>query len=148
VQLDISPDSGDIITDFVNNTSRCILINSIVKEVFEAECIDEETVEFLPFKLVDKKNRTSDKLFYIANVLARSNCFDYDNSLYTRSTVTGNLLDVERIKILNDQVPETLRLFRIGEYPSRIAIRSDLLDILEKKGFTGISVIKQGESFI
>lgn len=148
VILDISLDSGDILTDFIDNISRSVLISSDVKDVFETEGINEDIVEYLPFKIMDKKKRLIDQQYYIANVLVSINCFDFSKSEYTKSKRTGTLLDVETIVISEEKIPADAKLFRIGEYPSRIVIRSDLLNVLQQKGFTGISVIKQGESFI
>lgn len=148
VTLDIFPKSGDILTDFVDNIDRCVIISSKVKTVFEEQGFDEEKIEYLPFVLHDKKGRPVKEQYHIANLLIKVHCFDYDKAKYTRSTRTGDLLNVEIIELVEDKIPEDATLFRIGEYPSRVVIRSDFLELLRKKGFTGISVVGTGNYLI
>lgn len=148
VILNIFPDSGDMLTDFIDNISSCVIINSIVKDVFEKEGLDTNKVEYLPFVLLDKKNKTVKTQYFIANCLICINCFDFEKSKCTKSSRNGSLLDVETVVLHENKIPNDAKFFRIGEYPSQIVIRSDLLDVLKEKEFTGISVISQGQSLI
>jgi hypothetical protein len=148
VTLNIFPESGDILTDFINNISRCLLISLELKEILVNEGLDIKKVEYLPFQLKDKKQRLLTKEFYIANVLIKINCLDKKQSQCSIFKKTGNILNLETAVLNEDNIPQDEKLFRIGEYPSRIVIRSDLFDLLQQKGFTGLTIIKQGESFI
>lgn len=142
----VHENSGDMITDFVNNLQHCVLINSKIKTFFEAEGLGDEVVEYLPFKLLNRKgNLVSDDYYYIANVLPKINCLDLDKSKYKIHPKKGTVWRISEIVIVPEKVDPELKMFRLGEDPKRIIFRSDLVDKIKAKEFTGLSLCEMGE---
>jgi hypothetical protein len=142
--LDIHEDGGDMLTDFVPNISRCVIISSRVKDFFEQEGLDAEKVEYLPFIVKDKKGRVVKDQYYVANLLVKIDCFDFEKSKHTFSERTGKVRDVTTIEVLEDKIPDDAIFFRVGEYPSHMIIRSDFVGKIKQQGFTGLNVVDQG----
>lgn len=142
----IHEDSGDLLTDFIDNIDHCVLINSDVKALFETEGVGDEIVEYLPFKLLNKKGKlVSEKSFYIANVLPKVNCLDMNKSKYEVHPKKGTVWRIYEIVIDFVKVDPELKIFRLGEDPKRIILRSDLVDRIKEEGFTGLSLCAMGE---
>ncbi len=139
--LDIFENTGDMLFDFIGNISRVAIISSRVKGLFEAEGLDDASVEYLPFILKDKKGRVVEKQYFVANALVKIDCLDHERSWYKTDSDEATVVeDVSRLHLLKEEIPEEAKLFRLGEFPQLIIIRSDLLARLRKEGITGVSV--------
>jgi hypothetical protein len=142
--LDIHEDGGDMLTDFVPNISRCVIISSRVKDFFEQEGLDAEKVEYLPFIVKDKKGRVVKDQYYVANLLVKIDCLDLEKSQCAIDDNDGEVLDVATIVVLEDKIPDEAIFFRVEEYPSHIIIRSDFVEKIKQQGFTGLNAVDQG----
>jgi hypothetical protein len=148
--LDIHEDGGDMLTDFVPNISRCVIISSRVKDFFEQEGLDVEKVEYLPFIVKDKKGRVVKEPYYVANLLAKIDCMDIEKSKCSFFEDENGIedltdvIDVETIEVLEEKIPDEAIFFRIGEFPSHMIIRSDFVEKIKAQGFTGLNVVDQG----
>ncbi len=69
-------------------------------------------------------------------------CLDHEKS--TIYWIEDEIDSLEKMYLKHELIPEDAILFRLGEQPKYI-IRSDLLEILNNKSFTGISVKSMGE---
>ena len=145
-EFQVHEDSGDMVTDFVNNLDSCVLINGKVKDLFVEEGLGDEIIEYLPFKLLNKKgNPVSDELFYIANVLPKIMCLDMDKSKYKTHPRKGTVWRISEIVIDPEKADPDLKIFRLGEDTKHIIFRSDLVDKIKAEGFTGLSLCAMGE---
>ncbi len=145
VELSIAPDSGNIISDFVDNIDSLIIPSEEAKALLVKEGLTEEYVEYLPFTLKNKNGRVVDSTnYYIANLLRAVDCLDREKSDYA-STNSGEIVVVRTLYLDETKIPDDANLFRLGECPEIIIIRSDLMKSIEAAGFTGISVLEQGK---
>ena len=145
----LSEDGGDMLCDFVANTSGVLIVSARARAVLEAEEVKgEEQVEYLPFTLKDKRGRPTKGEYFIANILRTVACMDRDKSDFTQSPVTKTkLLGVDNLTVVPTKIPKDLKLFRLGEYPRVIVIRSDLVKRIKAEKLTGLTVREQGEDF-
>ncbi len=141
--IQIHEDSGDIINDFIVNIDRCLIISGNVRQVLINEEVGPECVEFLPFVLKDKKGRQVKQQYYFANPLLKYDCFDKEKSTY-QAFDDGEIMMVENLHIHPEKLPENAKLFRLGEKPQFIIIRSDLAERL-KTETTGFHVANMGD---
>lgn len=146
VELDLSKDEGNLLTDFLDNIHSVVMVSSKAKAILESEGLGEEVVQFLRFTLRDKKRKKVPEPYFIANALQCIDCFDWERSVYekypgTQEVVTTSL---RKLYIIEDKVPETARFFRLDALKSTILIRSDLLKRLQAERCTGLCVLPIG----
>ena len=142
----IAEDSGDMITDFISNVSRVVIISERVRTFFVENGLTDEIVEYLPFRLKNKKGRIErDRFFYIANAIVKIDCLDLENSDCLIDEDDGEIISIDMVEVRKDKIPEDAIFFRLGEEPSRILFRSDFVDKLKSKGFTGLSLCPTGK---
>ncbi|MFL5356281.1 imm11 family protein [Archangium sp.] len=147
LELALSNKSGDMVTDFIDNIHKVVLVSEKARAILEQAGLGPELVEFLPFTLKDRKRKKVAEPYFIANALQSFDCFDWDRSKYNlypnkRKVVSTSL---SKLYVLEDKVPKDALFFRLGELKNRILIRSDLLETLKAAGCTGISVAAMGE---
>jgi hypothetical protein len=147
LDLTLSKKGGDMVTDFIDNIHKVVLISEKTRALLEQAGLGPEQVEFLPFTLKDRKRKKVAEPYFIANALQSFDCFDWERSKYdlypTKRKVVSTSLST--LYVLEDKVPKDALFFRLGELKNRILIRSDLLDKLKAAGCTGISVAAMGE---
>jgi hypothetical protein len=141
----LSQKGGDMLTDIVDNISGELIVSSRAREVLESEGVTGDMVEYLPFTLKDKRGRRTKGQFYLANLLLKVHCLDREQSEVTFSKVSGKVLGVRKLKVLNEKIPPEAKLFRLGEYTRLIVIRSDLVRRINDEKLTGLTVCEQGE---
>ena len=143
----LSEDGGDMLCDLVDNTSGLLIVSTRARDVLESEGVTGEGVEYLPFALKDKRGRLTKGRFYIANLLRKVECMDRERSEFSSSSVDGRVLSVQNLVVQKEKVPPEAKLFRLGEWPRVIVIRSDLVQRIQDAKLTGLSVCAQGEDF-
>ncbi len=161
-ELQFDNDGGDFVTDFIENIDELVLISERTKTIFEKFIKNEESIEYLPFNLLNRKGKPASEIpYYIANTLMNiSNCIDFE--AIKEKAVCYGIKDDERtiggvfyidgkvsrftvICLKEKELPEDAVLFRIGELPNHIVIRSDLVDALKKAGVTNLNLIPNGD---
>ncbi|MCP3168176.1 imm11 family protein [Myxococcus qinghaiensis] len=147
LDLTLSKKGGDMVTDFIDNIHKVVLISEKARGIMEQAGLGPEQVEFLPFTLKDRKRKKVPEPYFIANALQCFDCFDWDRSEYdlypTKRKVVSTSLS--KLYVLEDKVPKDALFFRLDELKNRILIRSDLLEKLRAAGCDGISVAAMGE---
>ncbi len=150
---------GNLLTDYVNNIYGAFMISQKLKDLLDSFDIDETVVQYLPFKLSDKKGRPFDGTFYIVNPLESVECLDIDqiavaakNSKYYHDTpkifhysgiqytsdAREKVLNLSFIIVDKDKIPDDKLIFRIKEIPDHIIIRNDVMQKILDSGLTGM----------
>ncbi len=146
VELSIAPDSGNIITDFIDNIDKLIIPSEEAKELLIKEGMTDEVVEYLPFNLKNKNGRlVKDKQYHVANLLRSVDCLDRKKSDYAARKDGSKIVVIRKLYLDEKKIPEDAKLFRLGECPKYIIIRSDLLQAIQDAGLTGLCVMEQGK---
>ncbi|MGC4120059.1 MAG: hypothetical protein QM765_36865 [Myxococcales bacterium] len=147
VALALSPDYGDLLTDFIDNTEELVIASARASNEMKTFGLDDEAVEYLPFQLLDKKKRPMKQSYCVANPLVLVPCLDTKRSAFECFPGSKEIIStsVSRILLKEDEIPATASFFRIAELPSRIVFRSDLVERLAAAGCTGLPVRKTGE---
>ncbi len=144
--FEVSEDTGDMITDFISNVSRQVIISEKVKAYFIENGLTDEVVEYLPFRLKNKRGRVEkDRFFYIANALLKVDCLDLEKSDYFQNKKKTEVIGVDMVVIDKGKVPDDAIFFRLGEETSRIVFRSDFVEKLKAEGFTGLTLCPEGK---
>jgi len=143
--FDIAEDSGVMLTDFINNITSNLLVSADIKGYFEQQGLNDDQVEYLPFKIRNQRGRVEhNKPYYIANILSVVDCLDLDRADYKIHPIEGTPWRIKRIEIDENKTHDK-KLFRLGEEPRRIIIRSDLAEGIERMGFTGLRLWPVGK---
>ena len=143
----VSKDGGDMLCDLVENLSGVLIVSTRAREALEAAGVTGKVVEYLPFTLKDKRGRPTKQEYFVANLRQKVACMDRDNSEFVDSDVDGAILSVQRLTVLPKKILKDAQLFRLGEYPRVIVIRSDLAKRLRDEKLTGLTFREQGEEF-
>lgn len=144
--LSIDPQSGDMLTDFIENSDAVLYASANAREVLVANGVGEGAAEYLPFILHDKQGRVVKERYCVVNLLRSIPCFDFERSSYeTYKHNPEKLSLIEAIQLQVDKIPEDARLFRLAEATRFIIIRSDLWEAIQKAGLTGMDVKPLGE---
>jgi hypothetical protein len=148
--IPIAPDGGDLIADFVDNIHRVVIVSAKARAVLEAE-LKPTDVEYLPFTLQDKKGRAVKEPYCLANTLRKVDCFDWKQSVYEtypNKPTKIALNTLRKLLLLGDRLPDDAKLFRVGELPKVVVMRSDLVDRLKAAGCSAPSLLAIGADIL
>lgn len=146
-ELGFYEDAGDMLMDFIDNPSRVLYVSQRVQDVLKSRGLVGVAVELLPFVLLDKRGRRVREAYAIANPLVRVPCLDFERSKYRRTVSDPNeLAEVKLLHVREDAVPEDAQLFRLGELPRLMVLRSDLLEAFQQAGLSGLAVHPAGKT--
>jgi hypothetical protein len=147
LELTLSKDGGDLITDFIDNIHSVVIVSEKAKAILEQAGLGNDKVEFLPFTLKDRKRKKVPEPYFIANTVECIDCFDWERSVYKTYPTKKKVVyaSLRKLHILDDKIPETAMFFRLGELKPKVLIRSDLVEKLKAGGCTGISVAAMGD---
>jgi len=151
LQVDLSPKGGDMITDFVSNIFRILIVSQKARSILEDEGIRGDQVEYLPIALRDKRKKPLKESFFIVNVLRAVDCFDWKRSVYKtykNSPREISSASLEVLHVLPEAIPGDAKLLRLGELRRELILRADLLERLKREGCDGLSVIEMGKERI
>lgn len=143
--LSVHPRSGDMLTDFIDNSDAVLEVSANAREVLLAHGVGENAAEYLPFILHDKQGRVVKERYFVVNLLHSVACFDLAKSKYkTYPNKPGKIYGIRSIHLREEQIPPDAKLFRLAEYTRFIIIRSDLVEAIQKAGLTGLAVLPLG----
>lgn len=143
--LSIHPRSGDMLTDFIDNSDAVLEVSENARQVLMAHGVGEGVAEYLPFILHDKQGRVVKERYFVVNLLRSVSCLDLEKSQYdTYPHKPEKIYGIESIYLREDQIPPDATLFRLAEYTRFIIIRSDLVEAIQKAGLTGLAVLPLG----
>jgi len=145
VTWSIAPNSGNLIGDFVKNLGDMLILSRRARDLFEAEGIYPPVIEYLPFILKNKKGRVVDSAEYcLANPLRKVMCLDRSRSNFV-ATPDGDVAAVNALEVDVAQIPNDLKVFRLGEYPRITILRSDLIERCKTAELKGLYTLNMGD---
>jgi hypothetical protein len=129
--------------DALHNTMSFLLTSHRLAEILRPEVGEE--VEFLPFELVNHKKKVVPGFGFIVNLIGTVECVDSGTTTGRRSVMKPDkLMSISVLTLDPKRIPKGAKLFRIGEKPDVLIIRSDLRETLEKQKVTGLSFFELG----
>jgi hypothetical protein len=151
LQADLAQCGGDMITDFVDNIFRILIVSQKARSILEDEGTKGDQVEYLPIALRDKRQKPLKEPFFVVNLLRTIDCFDWKRSVYKTYKGCPREISSASLRVLHvlpEAIPEDAKLFRLGELRREIILRADLLERLKREGCDGLSVIEMGKERI
>jgi hypothetical protein len=148
VILDITQSGGNMKVDFIRNLDRIILASGRARDLLLSKGVLEKDVELLPASLRDKKGRVLEEPYTIVNPVVAVPCMDRKKSVFSTFSNSDEVMDVRRLVLLPDRIPERLVLLRLGEDPKYMLVRADLVKAIEKAGLTGFRAIGLDEDIM
>ncbi|MCY1046161.1 hypothetical protein OV208_32925 [Corallococcus sp. bb12-1] len=143
--LSVHPRSGDMLTDFIDNSDAVLEVSANAREVLMAQGMGEGNAEYLPFTLHDKQGRVVKEQYFVVNLLRSVACFDLEKSRYkTYPKNPDEIYGIRSVYLREDRIPLDARLFRLAESLRITIIRSDLVEAVEKAGLVGLAVLPLG----
>ncbi len=139
VKFQMSKDKpGKIISDYIDCALSYMIVTQKFKDILESEISDG--IEYLHFTLLNHRGRVADPDCYIVNVLGTVDCVDYEKTegVEDPGDEVGLFQFIDKLFLLEDKIPENLKLFRLKAMPELMIIRKDLKDRLLAEGLTGM----------
>jgi hypothetical protein len=129
---------GVKLRSFLGNEQNLILVNRTLCEVVERLCPKAE-IEYLPFVLLDHRNRELSKDYYLVNPIGGIECLDKAKSEITYSDAQPKrVLDIAKYVLDRKKLEKAPELFRIGEQSTDYVVSSVLLDEWKKLKATNV----------
>lgn len=143
--FDVAPErSGKSISDFIENAYGYLMVSTKAKDAFQNNVT--APIEYLPFKIRNRKGKTEPGIFHILNVIGTRQCLDAKRTEgELKSGSTERYMRLTRIFLDVTIAPTDVNIFRIQQYPEAIIVREDLVTILRSTGLTGVEFIPVGE---
>jgi hypothetical protein len=136
------PSKGVKLRSFLGNRQNMILVTKALRDIIEALC-PKEKIEYLPFVLLDQRDRELSKDYFLVNPLGGIECLDKTKSKMTYSDdEPKRVLDISKYVLDRKKVEKAPELFRIGEQATDYVVSSVLLDEWKKIKATNIVTAK------
>jgi hypothetical protein len=139
-----SKSPGKATPDALHNSMRFLLASQRLTEILRRELTEE--VEYLPFTLVNHKQKPVPGYGFIVNLIGVVDCVDAAATQGRASAMKPELL--MNIKVLGldaQRIPKDKRLFRIKAKPDVLIVRDDLRATLESEKVTGLVYYELGK---
>jgi hypothetical protein len=134
---------GKVVPDFVKNSFRYLMVSPRVKEFFESTL--KESIEYLPFNVIDHKGDQQDDSHFIVNVLGRLDCVDLKASKGDPDAMNPGWFDYfEELHLDVKKIPADQRIFRLASRPCLIVVHRGLKEDIDSRKFTGVGFVPMG----
>ncbi|HWV16766.1 MAG TPA: DUF1629 domain-containing protein [Cellvibrio sp.] len=133
LSLDSGGNRGDIIDGFAT------LYSDELKEALEVNGVDN--VRFYPVLLLDPNDNTTERGFWLANIIGLFDCIDMINSKvkYWASGMGFNFLSM----VIDESKTNGAKIFRLKEDPTKVIINQELKDYFDKTNMLiGVTLIQ------
>ncbi len=121
--------SGELVPDYVYHQAGVPLISKKLKDILEAELIDES--HYLQIEKIDT-NINEISQIYLLNVLESLNCLDAEHSEIKLYEGTSVIEKAEKIKF-KEEVIQQRNIFRVNRIPKDYFISGKLADAIKSK---------------
>ncbi|MCO7225264.1 imm11 family protein [Pleionea sp. CnH1-48] len=104
-----------------------------------AKELPEGNIEFLPVTILNHKGHPEPDNYFILHPKEIVDCIDQEASVVEWNPLAPEeLMGCESMVLNEDKIPPSSKLFRLKHWGSVIIIRSDLAELLESEGVTGL----------
>ena len=136
---------GIVVADMIQNNLGYCLLSAKARKLLELHSGVE--IEFLAFKLRNKKGRMETGDYYIANVIGTRDCVDMKRTEGQLSlSEPGTFMTLRKLYLEARKIPPDARLFRIQAMPEVLIIREDLKAVFDQQGVTGVGYVRVGDA--
>jgi hypothetical protein len=131
--------------EVVANTLGLYIVSQKTRALLEEHA--EAPFEFIPARIMDRKNRPIPNPYFIANLIGRQvDCVDTGKSVMEEKVFRkGTYNNIKCLYLRHNEIDPNFKIFRLMQVPKVIAVREDLKDILEKNGVTGHLFYAEGD---
>jgi hypothetical protein len=141
---------GSRLADFLWTPDRVLVVSERTGSFLEAQGLGGE-LQLLPFRLCDRKGAPRSERYALGQPFRKIDCLDpsrCEAELWTNPVSGEKKWMVESVQVDVSKIPPDARLFRLGEAPEVILIRSDLLQAIQDAGLTGLVAKELGQPLI
>jgi hypothetical protein len=127
------------LADALANTHRLLVVSERFAEFLKTEKLLAHN-EVHPVSIVNHKGRRESAKYFIIHQIDDPKCVDEAKTVGTKSRLEPDEYSGMKSLVLDEKkIPPDYTIFRAAEYKSRVLIRSDVAEKIEKAGFTGIA---------
>jgi hypothetical protein len=114
------------------------VISRKLKEVLENN-LASDRVEYLPVRIIDHKGRVASGNYFILNPLDIRDCIDTEQSKVEWNSISPDRITTcENLVLKYGRIPQGQKIFRMKHWEYNILVLSDLVDVLNAAGMTGL----------
>jgi hypothetical protein len=137
-QLGISSEYGIKLPDAIPNTALIHVISDRLRKILEER--SGASIEFLPVRILDKKQRPDKRAYHVMNLLDSIACVNRSRSDYDASHILKNQIARFRRLVLDEsRLSPQAKLFRLTDMPDLVIVREDLATEIQAARCTGMT---------
>ena len=132
--IQLKKTSGRKLTDLLSNTRNALIASPRLRAIIEQHC-KKQSIEYLPFSLLDHRGRLLSKDYVIVNPLGGFDCLDTKASeIEWDDEEPGEVIAIEKVVLSARKVRHAPPLFRVKEDGTMYMLNSTLaIDIYNAK---------------
>jgi hypothetical protein len=140
---------GIVVPDFIVNSCSFLMVSQRVKEHFEKSLKEmkemKDKIEYLPFKILNHKDREVDGTFFAVNVLDPLDCIDVKRSKCEEDVLNDGWYEAfEELHLDVKKIPKGRRIFRLGSSPSFTVVHVSLKEEIEAARYSAAQFVPMG----
>ena len=140
ITFDFNPDEGKVATDYLGNSYGWLIFSG--NFINETNNLINESIQYLPITIRDKKNNTKLLGYHVANVYKVIDALDLENSKYDLFELDDEkILSVEKYA-LKKEVIEGYNIFKLENDTIPTFISEDLKNKIEENNLTGFQFLE------
>lgn len=140
VVLEYNPNNGNIMTDYVANVYRWLIVSNKFRS--EIKEIVSDKIQYLPIKIVNSINKEENSLYQVANILDVVDALDLDSSQYDIFELDDEkIISVEKYALKKTKIQEH-HIFRLKNDTIPVFVSEKIKNIVEKNKLLGFAFIE------
>jgi len=129
-----------VLSDLLLTEFELHVLSPRLIQVFSSLAI--ENTQLFPMRIKNHETGETNDNYKALNVIGAIDCLDLDHAEIARSRRSGNLIELERYKIIEENVlsyssGEAPLLFRLGEFNWHLIVEERFKEECESEGITG-----------
>jgi hypothetical protein len=130
-------DDGFLTDNLVAPALPGLLISSRLRAVLDESGVDN--IQYFPVDLTRSNGAASFDGYFIANIIGRVACTDFERSDIVMNAELPPMIDGINKLALDEDSVQDLDIFRLGELFVAIIVSSRLKDAIERSGVSGVA---------
>jgi len=140
VSFECNPDEGEVLTDYLANSYRWLIVSQRFRIVTE-ELISKE-VQYLPIKITNMKDNALEETYTVMNVIVTLDALDLANSKYDEFELDDEkIISVERYALQKEKI-QNHHIFKFEGDTIPVFVSENVKDIIIKNGLLGFAFLE------
>jgi hypothetical protein len=135
-----NPDEGDVYSDYLSNNYRWFIVSEKFQQ--EMEGVVQNSIQYLPIKIINSKNNEEELNYKVANVITVIDALDLDNSVYDIFELDDEkIFSIEKYGLKKDIV-DGYNIFKLKDDTIPIFVSEKFKNTIDNSKMTGFEFLE------